>query len=196
MARGLIERVHRWQKEFAGELGRRLVFAADEMYLSTGMSLPGRAQYEGSPQLGNGIGCARQFLDGVRRIRPPKLRRRASVTLVTGEMAAGLVEELAVKLNAGDVRAEVCVVPNGLLGRSVTTAGLLAGRDVARALRRRKVADLMIMAGTAVREGDGFIDGMTLEELSEQAGAPVVAATTPAEATAAVRRFDRGRAVR
>ena len=196
MARGLIERVHRWQKEFAGELGRRLVFAADEMYLSTGITLPGRAQYEGFPQLGNGIGCARQFLDGVRRIRPPKLRRRVSVTLVTGEMAAGLVEEFAVKLNAGDVRAEVCVVPNGFLGRSVTTAGLLAGRDVARALRRRKVADLMIMAGTAVREGEGFIDGMTLEELSERTGAPVVAATTPAEATAAVRRFDRGRAVR
>ena len=196
MARGLIEVVHCWQKEFSGELGRRLVFAADEMYLATGIPLPGRAQYEGFPQLANGIGCARQFLDEVRRIRPPKLRRRASVTLVTGEMAAGLVEELAVKLNAGDVRAEVCVVANGLLGRSVTTAGLLAGRDVARALRRRKVADLMIMAGTAVREGEVFIDGMTLEDLSEQAGAPVVAAATPAEATASVRRFDRGRAVR
>ena len=196
MARGLIDRVHHWQREFAGELGRRLVFAADELYLSTGISLPGRAQYEGFPQLGNGIGCARQFLDGVRRIRPPKLRRRASVMLVTGEMAAGLVEALAVKLNAGDVRAEVCVVANGLLGRSVTTAGLLAGRDVARALRRRKVAELMIVAGTAVREREGFIDGMALEELSEQAGAPVVAATTPAEATAAIRRFDRGRAVR
>jgi len=195
MARGLIEGVHRWQSEFVRGLGRRLVFAADEMYLSTGIPLPARPQYEGFPQLGNGIGCARQFLDGVRRIRPPKLRRRLSVTLVTGEMAAPLVETLAVKLNAGDVRAEVCIVPNGLLGRSVTTAGLLAGRDVAPALRRRKVADLVIVAGTAVREGEGFIDGMTLEELSERAGAPVVAAASPAEATAAVRRFDRGKGI-
>ncbi len=193
MARGLIERVHRWQREFARELGRRLVFAADEMYISTGIPLPGRGRYEGFPQFGNGIGCARQFLDGARRIRPPKLRRRTSVTLVTGEMAAGLVEELAARMNAGDVRAQVCVVPNGLLGRSVTSAGLLAGRDIARALRRRKVADLVIVAGTAVREREGFIDGMTLEELSERAGAPVVATTTPAETTASVRRFDRER---
>ncbi|HUU55335.1 MAG TPA: DUF512 domain-containing protein [Armatimonadota bacterium] len=196
LAGDLIEGVHGWQREFVGSLGTRLVFAGDELYLSTGAPLPGRAHYEGFPQLGNGIGCARQFLDGVGRIRPPKLRRRVRVTLVTGEMAAGLVEKLAAKLKAGDVRVEVCVVRNGLLGGSVTTAGLLAGGDIARALRRREKADLVIAAGTAVRGGEGFIDGMSLEELSRDVGAPVAAAATPAEAAAAVRRFDRGRAAR
>ncbi len=196
LARALIESVHRWQREFLRGLGTRFVFAADELYLLTGSRLPGRARYEGFPQLGNGIGCGRLFLEGVRRVRPPTLRRRIPVTLVTGEMAAPLVERLAARLNEGAARAQVCVVRNGLLGRSVTTAGLLAGRDIARALGTQERTALVIVPGTAVREGEGFIDGMSLKALSQRVGAPVSAAATPAEAAAAVRRFGRREAAR
>ncbi len=194
MAGELVRTIRRWQREFLGQLGSRLVFAADELYLLSGLALPGREAYEGFPQLGNGIGCARLFLEGVRRMRPPRLGRFTRVTLVTGEMAAGLVKEMARKLEAGgSVSAEVCVVENRLLGRSVTTAGLLAGRDIARALAGRDLGDLVIVPAGAVREGEGFLDGMTVEALSRRVGAPVVAAAGPREVTAALRRFDRGR---
>jgi putative radical SAM enzyme (TIGR03279 family) len=185
-ARRLIESVRHWQRQFLRSLGTRLVFAADELYLLIGVSLPGRAQYEGFPQLGNGIGCARLFIDRVRRLRPPRLARPLRVTLVTGEMAAPLVERLAKRLREGDVSADMCVVRNRLFGRSVTTAGLLAGRDIAAALRGRK-SDLVIIPGTAVREAEGFIDSLTLDGLSRRLGLPVVAANGPGEATAAIR---------
>jgi NifB/MoaA-like Fe-S oxidoreductase len=158
-----------------------------------GAPLPGRAHYEGFPQLGNGIGGARRFLDGVRRTKPPNLGGGLTLTLVTGVLARPLVEALAAKVAAARITAAVCSVSNRLFGSSVTVAGLLAGADIARALRGRPRADLVIVPGTAVREGEGFLDGMTLEKLSAMIGAPAVAASTPAEAMAAIRRFDRGR---
>jgi len=195
MARELIDAVRRWQRACLRRLGTRLVFAADELYLLAREPVPGRAAYEGFPQLANGIGCARLFIDGVNRLRLLRLRRAARVTLVTGEMAAGLVGRLANRLAAaGSVQAEVCVVPNRLFGRSVTTAGLLAGKDIARALRRCDVGEVLIVPATAIREGEGFLDGMTPEDLSRLAGAEVIAAATPAEAAAALRRRDRMRA--
>jgi putative radical SAM enzyme (TIGR03279 family) len=196
MARELIGTIRTWQRSFMRQFGTRLVFAADELYLLAGRPLPGRAHYEGFPQIGNGIGCARRFLDGVRRLRSPKVRQPVSVCLVTGEMAAPLVGQLAARLASASVEPGVCVVPNRLFGRSVTTAGLLAGHDVARAIGRGAVSDLVIVPRTAVREGEGFIDGMTPEELSDRLGRPVVAASTPAQVGAALRRFDRWRSAR
>jgi len=188
LARRLIGLVRRWQRDFLRAVGTRLVFAADELYLLIGAPVPGRAQYEDFPQLGNGIGSARLFLDRVRGLRPPRLPRPLRVTLVTGEMAAPLVDLLAAKLDEGDVKADVSVVRNRLFGRAVTTAGLLAGTDVARALRGSKT-DLVIVPGTAVREGEGFIDSVSLDDLSGELNVPVVAAHTPGEATAAIRRL-------
>lgn len=192
MGRKVVEAIHRWQSDFRRELGTRLVFAADELYLQAGSPLPTRSEYEGFAQLGNGIGNARLFLESLDRIRPPKLRRPLAVALVTGEMAAPLVERLAARLGAGDVRPEVCIVANELFGPSVTVAGLLAGRDVAWALRGARV-DLVIVPGTALKDETVFLDDVTLDEVSQLVGVPVAAASTPGEATAAIRRFDRRR---
>lgn len=191
---GLVARIEAWQSLFRKRLGARLVFAADELYLLSGLPIPGRSHYEGFWQLGNGIGCARLFLDEIAGLRPPKLPSPASVILVTGEMAAEMVSLLANKLRQGSsVVAKVCVVRNRLLGRSVTTAGLLAGRDIARAARRLLPADLVIVPGAAVREGEGFLDGMTVEELSRRLNTEVLVASTPGEAAVVLRQWARRR---
>jgi putative radical SAM enzyme (TIGR03279 family) len=191
LARALILAVRGWQREFRRSVGARVVFAADELYLLSGLPLPGRAHYGDLSQVGNGIGCARLFLDGVRRIRPPVLGRDLQVAMVTGGMALPLVKQLAERLEAGGtVRAAVYGVENRLLGRSVTTAGLLAGADIDCALRNRDLGDLVIIPATAVREGEGLLDGVTVGDLSRRLRVPVVAAASPAEVGAVLRRHD------
>jgi NifB/MoaA-like Fe-S oxidoreductase len=93
------------------------------------------------------------------------------------------------------VSAEVIAVRNRLFGRSVTTAGLLGGAEVARALRGKGGHDIVLVPATAVREGEGFLDGTRLEMLERIAGAPVVAVGSPLQAAAAVRAWSRGRRV-
>ncbi len=187
-AEEIVAQVTRWQRAFRKEHGTRLVYASDELYLRAGLPVPSRAAYEEFPQLGNGIGGVRLFLEDLKKLVPVDLSRRTRVTLVTGAMAAEMVQALAEKLALGqNVQTHVCVARNRFFGESVTTAGLLAGRDVLAALRECGVGEVVLLPATAVREGEGFLDGMTVEALAREIGATVFVAHLPREAAAALR---------
>ncbi len=73
-------------------------------------------------------------------------------------MAAEMVRALAEKLAIGhNVKTRVCVVRNRTFGESVTTAGLLAGKDVLAALRKEPPADLVVLPATALRRAKDFL---------------------------------------
>jgi putative radical SAM enzyme (TIGR03279 family) len=65
-AAAVVDAVARWQDRFVRALGRRLVYASDELYLLAGRPFPAAADYDGYPQHENGIGMARSFAEGVR----------------------------------------------------------------------------------------------------------------------------------
>ena len=65
-AAAVVDTIERWQTRFAGALGRRLVYAADEYYLLAGRSFPALDDYDGCPQHENGIGMSRTFEAEVR----------------------------------------------------------------------------------------------------------------------------------
>lgn len=61
-----LETLEAWQRRFLDVLGRRLVFASDELYLLAGAEFPELASYEGLAQHENGIGMVRTFEHEVR----------------------------------------------------------------------------------------------------------------------------------
>jgi NifB/MoaA-like Fe-S oxidoreductase len=184
----VLDRAQAWQAESLRRWGTRLVFLADELYLLAGRALPRAGDYEGYPQLENGIGIARRFIDRLHRLRPPAAIRPARrVTLVTGALAAPLIERLARKLSrVRALDAEVLPIGNHLFGGSVTVAGLLTGADILKAIARADVGDLVLLPGAAVREGV-LLDDISVEELSARLGLPVVPVDTPADALQACR---------
>ncbi|HEV8065587.1 MAG TPA: DUF512 domain-containing protein [Acidimicrobiales bacterium] len=60
-AAAVVAAVEEWQPVFAGALGRRLVYAADEYYLLAGRPFPPAEEYDDFIQHENGIGMARAF---------------------------------------------------------------------------------------------------------------------------------------
>jgi len=66
-ADAVLECVARWQSRFVAALGRRLVYAADELYLLAGRALPGLDAYDELAQHENGIGMAATFRHEVER---------------------------------------------------------------------------------------------------------------------------------
>ena len=188
IARDLLEWIHLRQRRFLKEAGSRFMFAADELYVMAGAGVPSARAYEGFRQLENGVGLVRRFLDQVRRARVPPQVRGRSATLVTGTSAAPLVQQLADRLAEAGVRVQVAPIRNRLLGESVTVAGLLAGRDVIRQLRRRWLGEVVIVPAVALREG-AFLDDVTLDDARAALGIPVLAAATPGEAVRALRSF-------
>ena len=60
-AASVLDLVHVWQEVFLAALGRRMVHAADELYLVAGRELPSAESYEGFPMHEDGVGMARTF---------------------------------------------------------------------------------------------------------------------------------------
>ena len=189
LAKELRKRADPWRAEFLARLGTRMVFPADELYLLAGRAFPRAGDYEGYPQLENGVGLARQFIDRMRRLRlPAAVRPRHRVTIVTGTAAARLLERLARRLSqVPGLDVEIIPVENRLFGPSVTVAGLLSGADILKTISSRALGDLVLVPGAGVRAGV-FLDDMTLDQLSAAVGVPVIAADTPAEALRACQR--------
>jgi putative radical SAM enzyme (TIGR03279 family) len=67
-AGALIDRVEQHRERFRRELGGRFVFLSDEFYLGAGRDIPPRSHYEGFPQLEDGVGLVRLFLDELAKL--------------------------------------------------------------------------------------------------------------------------------
>ncbi|MFW6113455.1 MAG: DUF512 domain-containing protein, partial [Actinomycetota bacterium] len=65
-ARRVIDLVEEYQPKAVERRGGQVFFVADEFYLLSGRDFPGEEEYEGYPQLENGIGMARKFINEVR----------------------------------------------------------------------------------------------------------------------------------
>ena len=67
-------------------------------------------------------------------------------------------------------------VENRLFGRSVTTAGLLAGADIRDAVAGAGPFDAVLIPAEALNDDDLFIDSLPLEEFRTALGCRVVPA--------------------
>ncbi|MGI6200352.1 MAG: DUF512 domain-containing protein, partial [Christensenellales bacterium] len=70
---------------------------------------------------------------------------------------------------------QVAPVENRFFGPSITVAGLVTGGDIRRALAGRELGQAVLVPQVMLREReDVFLDDMTLAELAQALGAPVV----------------------
>ena len=180
-ARSLLAWAEPWRRRFLRELGTRFAFPSDEFYLLAGRPFPGASTYEGYPQLGNGVGGSRKFLEEFRRLArrlPEAVRAPHAVTVVTGTLAVPVLEDAARRLNAvGGLTVHLLPVPNAFFGGSVTCAGLLTGADIVRALeaRREALGDAILLPAVAFKDDeDVFLDDVRLADLSARVAVPAV----------------------
>lgn len=170
-----------FQREFRERFGSTWLYMADEWYRLLDHPVPPETHYDGFPQLENGIGLTRWFLNRLGRVRKvfPNAERDSmrKVTLVTGALFRPLLEsKLRRKLASTGEQVEVQIVgvANDFFGHGVTVAGLLVGRDILKALS--SVADLgdrVFLPPATINHEDRFLDDLTLSEFEERLGVPV-----------------------
>jgi putative radical SAM enzyme (TIGR03279 family) len=62
-----VKQVEKFQKEFRRRLGTTFAFLADEIYIKAGLKIPSRRHYGDYPQIEDGVGMIRTFLDSFKR---------------------------------------------------------------------------------------------------------------------------------
>ena len=180
--RTIVDSIILWQKENRRELGVGVVYPSDELYLRTGHSVPPAQEYDGFPQLENGIGLVRHLLDEWDTLGRERARSRLSGrgTLVCGTLIAPTLDRIcrALKEGAG-LDISTMPVTNDFLGATVTVSGLLTGRDVAHAPGGRDLGDA-VFAPRAMFESQGQVtlDQVTKQDMEASLEVPVVVASS------------------
>jgi len=191
----LVAEAEGWRKRYRKSLGTNFAFLSDEFYLNAGVTVPATAQYEGFPQLEDGVGLVRLFVDDTKKVArklPQSVSTPRTATMVTGELASPFLHDLADVLNRVDnVDVNVCTVHNTFFEGSINVAGLLTGRDIVGKLHEMgdAVGERVLVPAIMLRDPDRdvFLDDMTVEQFQSQIGREVcVVDRTPTSAMQAV----------
>lgn len=177
-AEAILDIVEPFAEECLRELGTRLVWCGDELYLKAERPLPDTEYYEDFTQFENGIGMLPLFMEEFRLALPDYEGRSARpFTIATGAAAAPslalLLDEAAAKCD--NLNGKVVEIRNDFFGHRVSVAGLITGQDLIAQLEGRDLGERVLISANMLRDGgDVFLDDYTPQQVSDAIGVPIV----------------------
>jgi putative radical SAM enzyme (TIGR03279 family) len=174
-AGAILDQVERWGKRAKRERGETWVSGSDELYMLAGRELPAPEHYGEFAQIENGVGAVTALrmrvaagLDRVGR------RDGQRIGVVTGSAMAPLMAPLLDQLtDVSGATFELIVAENSLFGPTITTAGLLVGRDIMSALADRHDLDIALIPAETINEDSVFLDDFTLDAVRGSLPMPI-----------------------
>ena len=177
-AAALIDQVEGFAAAFLAGHGTRLAWCSDEFYLIAGRPLPEKAYYEELNQLENGVGMLRLLLHQAQLALEDEGETEAPpFAIATGLSAAPFVQEIIdkVRKKCGNIKGTVYPIVNRFFGETITVSGLITGADLLEQLRGRELGQRLLIPDNMLRAGERvFLDDVTVEQLEEALGVPVV----------------------
>lgn len=168
-AAALIDQVTPWQRQCREETGKTFIYLGDEFYLLAGRDVPTAEWYDGFPQLENGIGLTRSFVDEWQATLPSLSSYQAASPAVipVGESAFTVLQPLLDALNKQFSTAHSFVpVPNQFFGGKVNVTGLLTASDILRTCKES--GKRLILPAVVLNNDKLFLDDTALEQFRKE----------------------------
>lgn len=172
-AKKVITQVEKWQKKMREETGRSFIYLSDEFYLLAGEALLRAEMYDGFPQLDNGIGLVRNFIEQWKStdVDLKGYEKPLSLDIVCGKSVGKIIKNLVDNMPVKNLDVKVMSLENDFFGHEVTVTGLLTGQDIIKNLQKsgqNRVRHGIIIPSSALREGeDIFLDDYSLEDVKK-----------------------------
>ena len=178
-AADVIARMERVGDRLFKEHGTRVFYPSDEWYLTAKKPLPSADFYEDFAQLENGVGMMalmrEQFDEALADMSDtaPTTRR---LVVATGVLAAPFLRELVAeaKTRFSSLNVDVRAIVNHFFGEEITVAGLVTGGDLIEQLRGVPMDAVAIPRCMLRREGDLFLDDVSIRDVETALGVPVL----------------------
>ena len=179
MCKDVVKTVTSLQEKFLEKHGSRIVYLADEFYIGADIKIPDSEDYEGFPQLENGVGLIAsmrdEFLHAITLIQ--KKERSRNISIVTGELAYPFILGLAKELEkiAEGIKISVFPIKNNFFGGGVNVAGLVCGQDILNQLENKNLGDEILIPYSMLRDDeDIFLDNITTKDIEKAFSVKVV----------------------
>ncbi len=177
----VVKTMERWGEYFCKEYGARTAYASDEFYILAGKDFPPYEFYEDFAQLENGVGMMtlmqHDFTQALKEAQLEQSPAAHRCTIATGQLAYPMMQDFAVRVQQAfpQVQVQVKKIRNDFWGPTITVAGLITGQDLLAQLEGLDLgSELLIPANMLRHEQDRFLDDLTLEQVQETLGVPVL----------------------
>lgn len=180
-AADIVDMVTKWQRKCRRETGTSFMYLGDEFYLLAEKNFPPNSWYDGFPQLENGIGSTRNFLNDwestLKTLRNFKPKEDAIIPV--GEAAYRVLAPVMEKFNKRfGSNHQFIPVKNEFFGGRVNVTGLLTAGDMLKTLPEGKH---LILPAIVLNTDKLFLDGMTYQEFKNTYKGKVSTAETATE---------------
>lgn len=169
----VLDQINNWQERLLKKHGKRFVFASDEWYLLAEREIPSDEEYEGYPQIENGVGMIRSFSDAVyaelNNSHKFVLKRR-EISIATGKLMENILRRIAEDFmkKYPKIKVNVYGIKNEFFGEKITVSGLITGGDLINQLKGKSLGDKLLLPSNMLRAGEEvFLDDVTVSQLSE-----------------------------
>lgn len=177
----VVKTMERWGEYFCKEYGTRTAYASDEFYILAGKDFPPYEFYEDFAQLENGVGMMtlmqHDFAQALKEAQLEQSPAAHRCTIATGQLAYPMMQNFAERVQQAfpQVQVQVKKIRNDFWGPTITVAGLITGQDLLVQLEGLDLgSELLIPANMLRHEQDRFLDDLTLEQVQETLGVPVL----------------------
>src|SRR5699024_8894031 len=169
----LIRYIEKKQKYFLKVLGSRFIFPADEFYAMAHIPLPNYNDYEGFPQLENGVGLMKLFQYDVKKelkkiSNDIKLDRE--YIIATGTLAYKFMTKIAKMLmdRFQGLKLKVVPIENNFFGKTIKLSGLITGQDLLKQLKYYTEIDGIIIPDSMLKKDENiFLDDYTVLDIEK-----------------------------
>lgn len=156
------------------KFGRRIAFAADELYIKAERKIPDASHYEDFPALENGVGLIALLDDELTwaiEDYEGETDIKRKVTIACGTSVAPYMRAMMDKVEEKFTGVKVNVVPivNEFFGGGVNVSGLVVGRDLINQLKDKELGDELLISSSMLRyENDLFLDNTSVEDVEKE----------------------------
>ena len=154
--------------------GRRIAYAADEMYIKAGYDIPDASFYGDFEAIENGIGLIamlrEDLLDELEwRTADDGIKR--TVSIACGTSVAPYIRELMDKVEEKfkNVKIHVYPIVNEFFGEQINVSGLIVGGDLIAQLKGKPLGEALLISSSMLRfENDLFLDDVSVDDVENK----------------------------
>ena len=178
----VIKTVEKLQKNYFEKCGRNFVYLSDEFYIMAKQNTPDGEEYDGFPQIENGVGLCtslkEEFESAIKfekqDLNVEDLTVKTKKSLATGFLAYDFICDLVKKLNSDKIN--VFKIKNEFFGEEITVSGLVTGGDLINQLKDKDLGEILVITKSMLRhDEDVFLDNLTVGDVEAALGVEIVA---------------------